>query len=82
MKARTRIGNCEVYFTYEDYYGNQYGSWRELASRADGPMYLIGYAYSPYYNYREPIDEMSVEKKPSIGAIKGFIKNCIRLMED
>lgn len=77
MKIRTRIGNCKVYFAYESYDG-----WEKFGNYPGGECYLTGYAYSPYYNCTERIDEKFINKRPTISEVKEFIKHCFKVMED
>jgi hypothetical protein len=76
MKAKTETKNGYIYFAYEDYYGVQFGSWAAAEKNGEGPLYLVGYFYSYYYYRNEPIDEMRLKSRPTIGAVKQFIKDC------
>jgi len=76
MKAKTETKNGYIYFAYEDYYGNVFRSWSELEEKGEGLLYLVGYFHSYYYNMTEAIDEVCLGERPTIGAVKQFIKDC------
>ena len=88
MRCKTKIdcgeGNiCSIYFTYEDYGGSKYGSYDEMKENGRKPFYIIGYLHSSYWNSYEPIDELHLSKRPTIGQVKKFITHCKKvIMED
>lgn len=82
MKARTKMANGEIFFAYEDYYGNRFGTWHDIAQKGEGSSYLVGYFQSYYAGCIEPIDEMFLTGRPSIGIIKKFINDCKKFMEE
>ena len=82
MKAKTETKNGYIYFAYEDYYGTQFGSWSDAEKNGEGSLYLVGYFHSYYYNMTEAIDEMRLKSRPTIGAVKQFIKDCITFIKE
>ena len=82
MKARTKMANGEIFFAYEDYYGNRFGTWHDIAQNGEGVSYLVGYFHSYYYNRSEPIDEIVLTGRPSIGIIRKFINDCITFIKE
>ena len=81
MKARTKTANGEIFFVYEDYYGNRFRSWHDIAQNGEGCSYLIGYFHSNYWNGSEAIDELVLTGRPSIGIVKQFMKDCKTFIE-
>lgn len=84
MKSRTKICDCEVYFAYEDEYGEKFRNYNDLleayrANRADRRCigYLTGYLKSHYYGSTERIDEISIKERPSVSDVKKFMQSCI-----
>ena len=80
MKSRTKIEGGEIFYAYEDYDGNQFGTWKELARNGRGPCYLVGYFYSYWFNRSERIDEMFLPGRPTIGIVRRFIESCKAVM--
>lgn len=82
MKARTRLTNGEIFFAYEDYDGTRFGTWKDIALNGRGPCYLIGYFVSYYAGCVEPIDEMFLAGRPTVGMVRNFIENCKIIMDN
>lgn len=87
MKARTKITNCEVYFAYEDEYGEKFRNYADLleAYRANGAEgrcigYLTGYLKSHYWGCAERIDDKPIKERPSVSDVKEFMRKCIDIV--
>ena len=76
MKARTKTKNGYIWFGYEDYYGERFGSYDEAIKEGEGSLYLVGYFRSDYWDGSEPIDELQLNERPSIGQVKEFMQDC------
>lgn len=76
MKAKTKTKNGYIFFVYEDYHGTRFRSWNDIAWGGDGVSYLVGYFHSYYWNGSEPIDELVLTGRPSIGEVKEFMQRC------
>jgi len=81
MKARTKTERGEIFFCFEDYYGNRFGTWRDIARNGQGCAYLVGYFRSYYAGCEERIDEMVLTGKPSMEIIMRFIDGCKNVIE-
>lgn len=82
MKARTKYRNGYIFFVYEDYDGTKYRSWGKAFGDGYGPIELIGYFHSYYYNINEPIDTLPCPGRPTLRTVKQFINHCKKVMED
>lgn len=82
MKARTKCRNGYIFFVYEDYDGTMYRSWEKAFGDGYGPIELIGYFHSYYYNINEPIDTLPCPGRPTLHTVKQFINHCKKVMED
>ena len=88
MKARTKIPDCEVYFAYEDEYGEKFRNYADLLEdyRENGGKtgrcigYLTGYLKSHYWGSTERIDEIPIKERPSFSDVKEFMQKCIDLV--
>lgn len=82
MKARTKTERGEIFFCYEDYFGNRFGTWHDIAQNGEGTSYLVGYFRSYYCGCCERIDEMFLPGKPRVCDIKKFITDCITFIKE
>ena len=88
MKSKTRISDCEVYFAYEDEYGEKFRNYADLLKdyRENGGAegmcigYLTGYLKSHYWGSTERIDEMPIKERPSVSDVKEFMQKCIDIV--
>ena len=88
MKARTKICDCEVYFAYEDEYGEKFRNYADLLEdyRANVGAYgrcigyLTGYLKSHYWGSTERIDEIPIKERPSVSDVKEFMQKCIDIV--
>lgn len=85
MKARTKLTFGDVFFAYEDEYGERFRNYADLLKdyRENGGAegmcigYLTGYLKSNYCGSTERIDEMPIKERPSVSDVKKFMQRCI-----
>lgn len=86
MKARTKFKFGEVFFAYENEYGDKFRNYNELLADyykngnvASGGCigYVTGYLKSNYAGCTERIDEMPIKYRPDVSKVKEFMRSCI-----
>lgn len=82
MKARTKTERGEIFFCYEDYYGNRFGTWHDLCQHGQGTSYLVGYFRSYYAGCEERIDEMFLPGRPRVVDVRKFIEGCKKVITE
>lgn len=82
MKARTKTERGEIFFCYEDYYGNRFSTWHDLCRHGQGTSYLVGYFRSYYAGCEERIDEMFLPGRPRVEDVRKFIEGCKKVITE